>query len=207
MFQLILINLLKQAIHVEPDVQALRVTLMTMYGCVSIGGKECMGIINPANTNEAMHLSHLAMDIWAELLAIHKPGVTLMRPPTGPEFRWLPISKLHSRKASTASSVQSTSQVPIVSHHKSTPRSDSPAPRPLPHFDCYLDYCSIEKDNQETRDLLKKYNIVNFEMFLSSELSCAVMAGFGFGFGQRVRLHENAISYRQHLKDEANPTF
>ncbi|EGG12503.1 uncharacterized protein MELLADRAFT_88919 [Melampsora larici-populina 98AG31] len=72
---------------------------MKMYGCVSIGGKECMGIINPANTNEAMHLSHLAMDIWAELLAIHKPGVTLMRPPTGPEFQWLPISKLHSRKA------------------------------------------------------------------------------------------------------------
>ncbi|KAH9825042.1 hypothetical protein DFH28DRAFT_1077483 [Melampsora americana] len=78
---------------------------MLMYGCVSIGGKECMGCVNPANPNKAMHLSHLAMDIWAHQLSDHKPGVTLMRPPSGPEFKWFPISKLHPRRATTSSSV------------------------------------------------------------------------------------------------------
>lgn len=153
-----------------------------------------MGCVNPENTNEAMHLLYLAMDIWAHQLSIHKTGVTLMQPPSGDEFKWLPIGKLHSRRATTSSSVQSTSQVPMASQQESTARSDSPAPRPLPAFECYLNFCSIKPEDQETCDLLKKY-IINFEMFLSPELSCAVMGQFGFGFGQRVRLHENAVLY------------
>jgi hypothetical protein len=52
-------------IDVDPIWQAIRVKLMKDYGCISIGGRECMGIINPENTNEAVHLSHSMMDTWA----------------------------------------------------------------------------------------------------------------------------------------------
>jgi hypothetical protein len=35
------------------------------YGKSTIGGRECMGMVNPADPTMAMHLSHYAFDLWA----------------------------------------------------------------------------------------------------------------------------------------------
>ncbi|EGG06176.1 uncharacterized protein MELLADRAFT_87328 [Melampsora larici-populina 98AG31] len=57
-----------EIIKVDAKVQAQRVMLMTMYGTTSIGGRECMGMINTKDSSLEMHLSHLAFDIWAKAI-------------------------------------------------------------------------------------------------------------------------------------------
>jgi hypothetical protein len=142
---------------------------------------------------------------------VHKQiGVTVKTPPSGEEFQWLPISNIRSNNQTP--SISSLGALLAMTNHQppagaGAPRTDSPAPRPFPKFEEYLTFCSISPDDHETRDLLTKYNIVDFEMFLSSELSCSVMAGFGFAFGPRLRLHEKAPIYRDILKKKSNPTF
>jgi hypothetical protein len=65
---LILTILSKQSIEVDAKVQAQRVMLMAMYGTTSIGGRECMGLVNPKDSSLAMHVSHLGFDIWAKAI-------------------------------------------------------------------------------------------------------------------------------------------
>ncbi|KAH9808188.1 hypothetical protein DFH28DRAFT_1070122 [Melampsora americana] len=198
------------SIEVDAKVQAQRTMLMAMYGSATIGGRECMGLVNPKDTSLAMHVSHLGFDIWAKAIVNKQVGVTLKTPPSGKEFQWLPISNARSNNHSSAINslgallAMTNNQAPAAA---GAPRTDSPAPRPFPAFEEYLTFCSISPDDHETRDLLAKYNIIDFEMFLSSELSCSIMAGFGFAFGPRLRLHEKAPIYRDILKKKVNPSF
>ncbi|KAH9811586.1 hypothetical protein DFH28DRAFT_1084858 [Melampsora americana] len=186
----------------ELDMLAIRVKLMKDYGCISIGGRECMGIINPENPNKAVHLSHSMMDTWATDIFKHKPGVTTMMPPTRRAgFQWVPISnRPHQPPKYTADSVASTSQIPL--HY-----SESPPPYPLPEFEDFLRFAKIETDDHTTRDLLQRHNIVEFESFLSPAMDIPTLERLGFAYGTAVRLHDKAVLYRSELKRRKNPTF
>ncbi|KAH9806972.1 hypothetical protein DFH28DRAFT_865166, partial [Melampsora americana] len=41
---------------------------MTMYRTTSTGRRDCMGMVNTKDPSLAMHLSHLAFDIWAKAI-------------------------------------------------------------------------------------------------------------------------------------------
>ncbi|EGG06720.1 uncharacterized protein MELLADRAFT_86396 [Melampsora larici-populina 98AG31] len=169
---------------------------MRRFGCISIGGRECMGCINPANTKEAVYLSHAMMDTWAQDAVMHKHGATELLPPTGrTEFRWIPIHPKPGRRSEyTADTVQSTSQIPDN-------RPESPAPLPLPEFEDYLKWAKIAPNDQATRALLVKCDIINFKAFLSPSMDVTALERLGFAFGTAVRLHDSAPSYRTDLKE------
>ncbi|KAH9806927.1 hypothetical protein DFH28DRAFT_852315, partial [Melampsora americana] len=67
---------------------------MNMYRTTSIGRRDCMGMVNTKDPSLAMHLSHLAFDIWAK--AIVSYCVTLKTPPSVKELQWFPISNAQS---------------------------------------------------------------------------------------------------------------
>ncbi|EGF98513.1 uncharacterized protein MELLADRAFT_95642 [Melampsora larici-populina 98AG31] len=189
-------------INVNPSFQEIRVKLMRDFGCVSIGGRECMGMINPENSNEAVHLSHAMMDTWANDIFKKKPGVTVMKPPTRrPGFQFLPISNQPCQPPKyTADSVASTSQIP--QHY-----SESPPPYPLPDFEDYLRFAKVGPEDHVTRELLDRHNIVEFESFFSPALDIPTLERLGFPYGAAVRLHDKAPLYRTELKKRKNPTF
>ncbi|EGG09479.1 uncharacterized protein MELLADRAFT_95969 [Melampsora larici-populina 98AG31] len=184
--------------------QRIRVKLMQDYGCVSIGGWECMGLINPENTNEAVHLSHLMMDTWATALFKRKPGATEMVPPKLPEFRFCRISNQpghpHGQPAAPADNVQTTSQIP-------NNRTESPIPGPPPPLKDFLTWAKISPDDENTRALLKKLDIIDYKAFLSPSLNVTTLAALGFAYGTAVRLHDQAPLYQAELKRRKNPGF
>lgn len=127
---------------------------------------------------------------------MHKHGATELLPPTGrTEFRWIPIHPRPGRRAEyAADAVQSTSQIPDN-------RPESPAPVPLPEFEDYLKWAKISPDDQATRDLLIRYNIIDFEAFLSPSMDVPTLERLGFAIGTAVRLHDSAPAYRTDLKE------
>jgi hypothetical protein len=144
-----------------------------------------------------------------------KPGVTIRKPPRGEEFKWVslvPKSKSGSDNQSTSNSaIDTISALLALNNNKNQaavaapaaaprPQSDSPAPGTLPPIEDYLKFCSIGPEDQKTRELLKKYNIVDFKMFFSEELSFAKMREFGFEFGPALRLHQKPSLYQEELK-------
>ncbi|KAH9824786.1 hypothetical protein DFH28DRAFT_1143628 [Melampsora americana] len=188
-------------IGVVPTHQSYLTQLLKKYSNMSIGGKQCMGCINPRDPTMAMHLTHAMLDIWAEDLLNKKPDVTIVTPPTREGFTWLPIKS----KSNVQSNTITTTTNPNIQPPQR--QSDSPAPRPLPPLEEYLDFCSIRSDNHETRILLKQHDVVNFEMFLSPNFDFEKMQVLGYGIGASVRLHDNAPVYRQFLKDKLKPSF
>ncbi|EGG11104.1 uncharacterized protein MELLADRAFT_92458 [Melampsora larici-populina 98AG31] len=186
-------------IDIQPEWQKVRVSLMRRFGCVPIGGRECMGCINPENSKEAVYLSHAMMDTWAQDAVEHKNGATEMMPPTRRiEFRFIPIQSKPGRQLeSTASTTQSTSQIPIN-------QPDSPPPYPLPPFEDYLKFANISPKDQSTRDILVKCDIIDFESFLSNSMDVPTLERLGFAYGTAVRLHDRAPLYRTDLKNRKN---
>ncbi|KAH9809802.1 hypothetical protein DFH28DRAFT_1132925 [Melampsora americana] len=182
-----------KGIGVDKVWQDARVKLMRQFGCVSIGGRECMGCINPGNSTEAVRLSHSMMDIWAHDLVDGTNGATEMMPPIKrPEFRFKPIHEPVRRPP--ADTTQSTSQIPDF-------RPESPLSNPVPDFEDYLRFAKIAPDDRVTRDLLEKLNIIEFESFLSASMDVLTLVGLGIPFGTAVRLHDKAPLYRTELKN------
>ncbi|KAH9816606.1 hypothetical protein DFH28DRAFT_927356 [Melampsora americana] len=199
------------SIDIDAEVQAQLTTLMALYSDFSINGRECMGCLNIENPNQAMSISHLGFDIWAKDLVKKKKGVTIRKPPRGPEFKWVslvPTSKSNNQIQSNSNSAIDTLSALLALNTKNNqaavaapePQANSPAPGTPPPIEDYLKFSSIGPEDQKTRELLKKYNIVDFEMFLSEELSFAKMREFGFEFGPALRLHQKPQLYREELK-------
>ncbi|KAH9820367.1 hypothetical protein DFH28DRAFT_1021303 [Melampsora americana] len=201
------------SIGVDKAIQHELNNLMRSYCHTNIGGRECMGFVKPDDSTSVIYLSHSLFDIWASDIVHKRHGATQLKPPSRLLFKYGPIdhakAKLKSKSTnqSTPCSGSAVSQnTNVLSGNgpfpfntnipqQSFPRSDSPAPRPLPLFERYLEYCEISPEDEHTRDLLKNYNIVNFEMFFSSALNLEAMEKLGFRFGPRVRLHKNAVLY------------
>ncbi|EGF97660.1 uncharacterized protein MELLADRAFT_84564 [Melampsora larici-populina 98AG31] len=174
-------------INVQPDWQKARVGLMRRFGYVLIGGRECIGCINPANNKEVVYLSHAMLDTWAQDGAMHKHCATEFLPPTGrTEFQWIPIHpKPGQRLEYTADTVQSTSQIP-----------DN-----WPEFEDYLKWAKILLNDQAPQDLLTKCDIVDLKAFLSPSLDVPTLERLEFAFGTAVCLHDSAPSYQTDLKE------
>ncbi|KAH9814791.1 hypothetical protein DFH28DRAFT_928410 [Melampsora americana] len=197
-------RLKSKGIGVDKVWQDARVKLMREFGCVSIGGQECMGCINPGNSTKVVHLSHLMMDIWAhdlysDIVSLNKvdgtDGATEMMPPIKqPKLQFKPIHKPVRRPTYPADTPQSTSQIPDF-------RPESPLSNPAPDFEDYLKFAKIAPDDRVTRDLLEKLNIIKLESFLSASMDVLTLVGLGIPFGAAVCLHNKAPLYRTELKN------
>lgn len=188
------------AIDVDKAWQDVRVKLMRNFGCISIGGRECMGCINPADSTEAVHLSYSMMDTWAHDVVGGKNGATDMMPPIKrAKFHFKPIHEAIRRATYPADTTQSTSHVPKI-------RPESPLLDPVPDFEDYLKFAKIAPDDRVTRDILAKLNIIEFESFLSPSMDVLTLVGLGIPFGTAVRLHDKAPLYRTELKNREKRT-
>ncbi|EGG06951.1 uncharacterized protein MELLADRAFT_106313 [Melampsora larici-populina 98AG31] len=121
-----------------------------------------------------------------------------------PEFQFRRISNQpchpHQHHAAPADNVQTTSQIP-------NNRTESPIPGPPPPLEDFLTWAKISPDNENTRALLKKLDIIDYKALLSSSLDVPTLAGLGFVYGTAVRLHDQAPLYQAELKRHKDPGF
>ncbi|EGF98741.1 uncharacterized protein MELLADRAFT_95460 [Melampsora larici-populina 98AG31] len=182
------------AINLQADLTEIRTALQTRYGNSGHAGhREGMTCYDPERPKFMMRLTYPMLDVWAELIAAGKPGVTLFRPPVGlPGFEW--VLKSGKPTGIPADSLTLPSSVPAQS------QSTSPAPQPYPDFEDYLTFCRIPENNGTTRDVLKKLQIIEFDEFFSAENLIDFLKSQGIGHGPVVRLSTKASQYRQDLK-------
>jgi hypothetical protein len=65
LIMILFIAFLQQTLDIDAAVQAQLTTLMALYSDFSINGRECMGCLNIENPDQAMSISHLGFNIWA----------------------------------------------------------------------------------------------------------------------------------------------
>ncbi|EGG06490.1 uncharacterized protein MELLADRAFT_56145 [Melampsora larici-populina 98AG31] len=145
-----------------------------------------MGYIKPDDSTMVIYLTHSLIETWASDIVHKRYGATQISPPRRVAFKWVPIDQVKPLKGPG----------PRI-------KSNSPALGPIPDFEDYLKFCTISPEDHTTRRLLTQYDIIDFEMFESTELTCAKMEALGFQFGPRIRLHDKVSSYRQELKRRA----
>ncbi|EGG06556.1 uncharacterized protein MELLADRAFT_56095, partial [Melampsora larici-populina 98AG31] len=86
-------------------------------------------------------------------------------------------------------------------------RIESPIPGPPPPLEDFLNWAKISPEDEHTRALLKKLDIIDYKAFLLPSLDVPTLSGLGFAYGTAVRLHDQAPLYRAELKRRKDPGF